>query len=161
MLQDIVKIFVQGRFPCDHSWPVLLNPDLHFKPSLTINWHLGNMLDLPFHRVVFRLLGISLLLTGCSSVQTVQCTYSLSKDGGIYEHCPGKPAHFLRYMGAEEDYIELAEDLGMDGYVVPAHWSTPHNCWIASSVLTLWFEASSYPKNAPTFLEHAVGFRHH
>lgn len=78
------------------------------------------MVDFLFHRLVFPLLGISVLLVGCSSVQPTKCTYSLSKDGGIYEHCPGKPAHFLRYMAAEEDYIELAEDLGMDGYIVPA-----------------------------------------
>lgn len=66
---------------------------------------------------VFTLFGI---LTGCSSVQPTKCSYSLSKDGGIYEHCPGKPSRFLRKMGAEEDYIELAEDLGMDGFVLPS-----------------------------------------
>ncbi|MCV6546183.1 MAG: hypothetical protein OIF56_02695 [Cohaesibacter sp.] len=53
-------------------------------------------------------------------MHSTDCIYSLSKDGAIYENCPGTPARFLRYMAADEDYIELAEDLGMNGYVVPA-----------------------------------------
>ncbi|MCT4654792.1 MAG: hypothetical protein N4A65_03160 [Cohaesibacter sp.] len=65
-------------------------------------------------------IGLPLILTGCTGLKPKQCSYSLSKDGGIYEHCPGKDARLLRYMAADEDYIELAEDLGMDGLVIPA-----------------------------------------
>ena len=78
------------------------------------------MVDLLFIRLFLLVIGVSGLLAGCVSVQPQHCTYSLSKDGGIYEHCPGKSAQFLRYMGKQEDYIELAEDLGMNGYELPA-----------------------------------------
>lgn len=78
------------------------------------------MLDLLFLRLTCLCLIFGGLLAGCSSMHSTDCIYSLSKDGAIYENCPGTPARFLRYMAADEDYIELAEDLGMNGYVVPA-----------------------------------------